>query len=378
MNTNNRTTTISGRLMSIDALRGFDMFWIIGGGAIFSSLAKMWNNPVTEMIQRQLSHVEWEGFHFEDLIFPLFLFIVGAVLPFSISRRAERGQKRGRLYLHIVKRMVVLILLGFIMNGLLRFDWPNMRFAGVLQMIGLSYFFAAIIMLNTSVRMQTIITAGLLLGYWAALALIGAQMTRNGIVVCFGAGDYTIQGNLVSFLDQMFLPGTRYYGPTDGAGPFLTIAGTANVLLGVLAGHWLRSSLSQKRKVVGLVAAGLACLVIGSLWGQVFPIIKKIWISSFVLFTGGWSLLLLALFYWVIDVKGYKKWAIFFVVIGMNPITIYFLQSFVNFKGVADFFVQGFAEHAGLMEPLILTFGVLMVKWLFLWFLYRHRIFFKL
>jgi predicted acyltransferase len=146
----------------------------------------------------------------------------------------------------------------------------------------------------------------------------------------------------------------------------------------VLAGHWLGSNRSGARKAAGLTIAGLVCLITGYVWGLFFPIIKIIWTSSYVLYAGGWSLLLLALFYWLIDVKGYKKWAIFFVVIGMNPITIYFLQSFVSFDGIAEFFLVGISERAGLFKPLVLLFGVLMVKWLFLWFLYRRRIFFRI
>jgi predicted acyltransferase len=134
---------------------------------------------------------------------------------------------------------------------------------------------------------------------------------------------------------------------------------------------------SGNRKAAGLAIAGIVSLLVGLLWSLNFPIIKIIWTSSYVLVAGGLSLLLLALFYWIIDVKGYSKWAFFFIVIGMNPITIYFLQEFVDFDGIAKFFFLGIAEHVGLFGPLILLFGVLLAKWLFLWFLHRHRIFFK-
>lgn len=359
----------SERLLSIDALRGFDMFWIIGGGALLESLADVWPGPVTQTIKTQLEHVEWQGFHFEDLIFPLFLFIVGVVLPFSISRRRERGQSSVLIHLHILKRAAAIVLLGLIFNELLRFEWSQMRWPGVLQRIGLCYFFAAIVVVHTRWRTQAIIVGAVLVLYWAAMALIP--------VPGFGAGVMTMQGCLSSYIDQQLIPGKLYYGYGDNEGLISTLPAVCTALLGALAGQWLRSNRPGNRKAAGLALAGLVCVAIGFLWGLVFPIIKIIWTSSYTLFSGGWCLLLLALFYWLIDVKGYRKWTLFFVVIGVNPITIYFLQRFVNFGDIAEFFLAGAANNAGQIAPLVLPFGVLAVKWLFLWFLYRHKIFFK-
>jgi predicted acyltransferase len=359
----------SERIVSIDALRGFDMFWIIGGGLILRSLVQVWENPVTELIHTQLEHVEWQGFHFEDLIFPLFLFIMGAVLPFSISRRRERGQSLLALYTHIIKRSFMLILLGLIYNNLLSFNFSEMRWPGVLQRIGLCYFFAAIIVLHTKWRTQAIFIAAVLILYWLAAALIP--------VPGFGAGVMTAERCLSSYIDQQLIPGTLYYGYGDNEGLISTLPAICTVLMGSLAGLWLRSDRPGNKKAAGLAAAGLACVVIGYVWGLVFPIIKIIWTSSYTLFSGGFCLMLLALFYWIIDVKGYRKWTIFFVVIGVNPITIYFLQRFVNFGSIAEFFLSGVAANAGLLAPLVIPLGVLAVKWLLLWFLCRHKIFFK-
>lgn len=361
---------VSCRVMSIDALRGFDMFWIIGGGTVFESLADVWKHPATQAIQEQLSHVEWEGFHFEDLIYPLFLFIMGIVLPFSISRRLAQSHNRSKIYLHILKRTVVLILLGLILNGLLRFNWPQMRWPGVLQRIGLCYFFAAILVVHTKWRTQAIVAAAILLLYWAVMMLIPAPG--------FGRGVLTAEGCLSSYIDQQLIPGELYYGYGDNEGLISTLPAVCTVLLGVLAGHWLRSDRSGGYKVTGLTVAGLVCLIAGYVWGLFFPIIKIIWTSSYVLYSGGWSLLLLALFYWVIDVKAYKRWAFFFVIIGMNPITIYFLSDLIDFGGIAGFFLSGLAQYAGQASPLILPAGAVITEWLFLWFLYRHKIFFKL
>lgn len=357
------------RLLSVDALRGFDMFWIIGGGALLESLADVWPGPVTQTIKTQLEHVEWQGFHFEDLIFPLFLFIVGVVLPFSISRRREQGQGAVSIHLHILKRGAVIVLLGLIFNELLRFEWSQMRWPGVLQRIGLCYLLAGIIVVHTRWRTQAIIVGAVLILYWLAAALIP--------VPGFGAGVMTAEGCLSSYIDQQLIPGKLYYGYGDNEGLISTLPAMCTVLMGALAGHWLRSQRPGTKKAGGLALAGLACVVAGYLWGFAFPIVKIIWTSSYTLFSGGWCLILLALFYWLIDVKGYRKWTYFFVVIGVNPITIYFLQRFVNFDDIAQFFLAGVANNAGQIAPLVLPFGVLAVKWLFLWFLYRHRIFFK-
>ena len=358
-----------GRVLSIDALRGFDMFWIIGGGAIFESLADVWKHPVTETIRQQLEHVPWEGFRFEDLIFPLFLFIVGLVMPFSLSRRVERGESLVRIHLHVFRRAAVLILLGLIFNDLLRFHWSEMRWPGVLQRIGLCYFCAALVVIHTRWRTQAIIVAAVLLLYWAVTMLVP--------VPGYGAGDLTPQGCLSSWIDQHLIPGKLYYQYGDNEGLLSTFPAICTALLGALAGHWLRSNRSGSRKAVGLAAAGVVGLIAGLAWAQVFPIIKILWTSSYVLFAAGWSLLLLALFYWIIDVQGYRRWTFFFVVIGMNAITIYFLQRVIDFDGLAEFFLSGIARHAGVFAALILALGAFLVRWLLLWFLYRHKAFFK-
>ena len=366
---NDQQNLISHRLASVDALRGFDMLWIIGGGAIFANIAQVYSHPTTDALRQQFYHVEWEGFRFEDLIFPLFLFIVGVVLPFSITRRLERGHSKATLYLHIFKRSAIIIFLGLIYNGLLRFNWAQMRWPGVLQRIGICYFFTALIVVNTKWRTQAIIIVVVLILYWAAMMLIP--------VPNYGAGDLTMEGCLSSYIDLQLIPGKLYYGYGDNEGIISTIPAICTVLLGVLAGHWLRSGQMGDRKAAGLAFAGVVSLVLGCAWGQVFPIIKIIWTSSYVLVAGGLSMLLLALFYWIIDVKGYRKWAYFFIIIGMNPITIYFMQRFVDFDRIARFFLIGIMEHINFLEPVIMPLGVVLVKWLFLWFLYRHKIFFK-
>lgn len=353
------------RLVSIDALRGFDMFWIVGGGAVFASLAKVRPNRLTLTIQQQLEHVHWVGFHFEDLIYPLFLFIIGIVLPFSLARRQAQGQTVGPLYRHYLTRSLLLVVLGNIPGGLLSFThWPFM--GGVLAHIGLCYFFAAILTLHTSWRVRAGIVAGYLACYWLASILIP--------VPGYGAGVFTEQGSLASFIDRQFISGRLW-----NEGPTSVPSGVCIILWGSLVGHWLRSPRSGDQKAAGLALLGLASVVVAYVWSYSFPMIKRVvWSSSYVTYACGWSLMLVALFYWIIDVKMYRRWAFFFVVIGLNAITIYVLAGVVDFDHITKLLVQGMENHAGALKPVVLPLGVVGVEWLLLWFLYRHKIFFKL
>jgi len=372
----------TGRLVSIDALRGFDMFWIIGGDAFVRALSHYawahwrWTHSVTwlspQVVDEQLEHVPWQGFHFYDLIFPLFLFVVGAVLPFSVARRRERGDSRADIWRHILVRTVVLFLLGVIYNGLFRLDFGTLRIAGVLQRIAICYGIAAAIVLVVGVRVQALIMAALLLGYWALLAFVAPP---GGT-----AGDYSIQGNLDGWVDRHYLPGKiyqAYYGYGDNEGILSTIPAVATALLGALAGQLLRTPMAAGFKIIVLAIAGGACLAGGHYWDPVFPVIKNLWTSSYVLVAGGWSLLLLALFYTVIDVLRLRRWAFPFVVIGANAITIYVGRQIIDFHHIADFFVGGAVRASGDLGPVLTTGSVLVVEWLFLWFLYRQRLFLR-
>jgi predicted acyltransferase len=373
--------SVTERLLSIDALRGFDMLWIIGGDVLLKELAKAGNWSIKDQIDDQLEHVEWAGFHFYDLIFPLFLFLVGVVLPFSLGKLQERGEPRWRAYWRIVRRTVLLFALGLLYNGFLRlrfytpplhFDFGQVRIAGVLQRIAICYGVAALIVLHTRVRGQAAVVAAVLLGYWALLALVPVP---GG-----AAGDFSMQGNLAGWVDRHFLPGKivkEYYGYGDNEGLLSTLPAVATALLGALAGSWLRSGRSGPQKVLGLAAAGAGCLLLGWAWGFWFPIIKNIWTSSFVLFAGGWSLLLLALFYGIIDVLRWRAWAFFFVVIGANAITIYILPHIIDFKHISDFFLGGVARHAGAYGPAVTAAGILAAEWLLLLYLYRKRLFLR-
>jgi len=369
------------RLMSLDALRGFDMFWIIGGGAIFEALAKFTNWPILNWWAVQLQHVEWEGFRFEDLIFAMFLFIAGVSIPFSINKRLQLGQSRAQIYKHAFTRLFLLIVLGFLLanGGIQSLDLGNFRYTHVLMRIGIGCFFATVIFLNTKIRGQIFWVFGLLLGYWAMLKLIP--------VPGFGSGVMTPEGNFAGYVDRLLLPGKffQWYFPgiLDPEGLLGHISGVAMGLLGVLTGQFLMKedkNLSGFKKVLYMGAAGILFLGIGLVWDMAFPIIKKIWTSSFVIFAAGWSLILLSIFYLIIDVLRFRRWSFFFVVIGSNSIFIYACQSGVfDFRRTSEFFFNGFIKYPldVSAQAVIASIAYLLVSWLLLYFMYKRKIFFK-
>ena len=357
------------RLASIDALRGFDMLWIIGGEVIARDVARRTHSRAGDAVIAQLEHVAWRGFRFYDLIFPLFLFLVGAVLPFSMAK-FQRGTWAP--YRRIARRAAILFLLGLATRVFFAFDWPNLRVAGVLQRIALCYAVAAVITLKTSWRGQLAFIVAILAGYWLLLANVAPP---GGV-----AGDYSPAGNLAGWVDRHYLPGKifpAYYGFGDNEGLLSTLPAVATALLGALAGQVLRSRLAPGRKVATLVVAGALGVCGGLAWGQSFPIIKNLWTSSFVLLAGGYSALLLAAFYLVIDVLGYRRWSYFFVVIGANAITIYWLRRFVGFGAIAGYFLGGTIRVSGSYGPLVAACGTLAAEWAMLLVLYRKRIYLR-
>jgi predicted acyltransferase len=367
--------TKKDRLLSLDALRGFDMLWITGGEYLIVSLAALTGWPFLQWAAGQMEHVEWQGFHFYDMIFPLFLFIAGVSMPFSIVKRKQRGESMQKIYLHLLSRLFILILLGLIHNGLLRFDFEKQRYASVLARIGLAWFFAAVIVLNTNVRGQIIWFAGILLTYWAIMRLIP--------VPGFGPGVLTPEGNLAAFIDQKLLPGRfccYIYG--DNEGLLSTFPAIATALMGAITGYFLNlqsTKLNGLKKALIILAAGIISLIVAKLWSFSFPVIKNLWSSSFVLTAGGWSLILLSIFYLVIDVWGFKKWTFPFVVIGLNSITIYMLNAgIINFGDLGKYFFGGLASlfsEAG--QAVILSIGAILCMWTVLYILYRNKIFLK-
>ncbi|MEX0986120.1 MAG: DUF5009 domain-containing protein [Bacteroidales bacterium] len=369
-----KTPVKSDRLMSLDALRGFDMLWISGGHLIIAALAGLSGWGAFLWLDGQMEHAEWHGFRFYDLIFPLFLFISGATWPFSFRKRMEKGQTMGQIYRHMFQRMLLLVFFGMIYNGLLRFDFENMRYASVLARIGIAWFFGAVIVIHVDPKWWFAWFGGILLSYWGMMALIPVPGS--------GAGNFTMEGSLVGYIDRMLLPGRLYNTVHDPEGILSTFPAVATALMGSLTGNFLSKPdqlYSRIRKFWYLMAAGVLALFLGWLWGAVFPVNKNLWTSSFVLFAGGLSLLFLALFYLVIDIWGYRRWAFFFVVIGLNAITIYLLQAGIfNFWSTTNFFFGGIAERAGVAwGELIGAIGYVTIVWYVLYILYKKKIFLK-
>jgi predicted acyltransferase len=363
----------SDRLKSLDALRGFDMFWIMGAEEVFILLGALTGWPVLEWWAGQMTHVEWHGFQAYDMIFPLFLFIAGVSFPFSVSKRlAVKGGKQA-LYRHIFKRGLILVLLGLIYNNGIIFNIEAMRFPSVLGRIGLAWMFAALIFMKTkNWKSRMVWFWGLLIFYWLLFLIFKAPD--------FGDPDrYSMKGNISSYIDRTLLPGRLCcYEFGDNEGILPTIAAVSTGLLGMLVGELLKNTYKPMKKVLYMAIGGVILIIIGQIWNLVFPINKNLWSSSFVCYVGGISIILMTIFYLIIDVWKYQKWAFFFVVIGMNPITIYLANRIIGFGRATDFLFGGIAELLPeAWSPLIIAIGYVIVGWLFLYLLYKKKIFLK-
>ena len=394
---------VLNRLQSLDTLRGFDMFWIISGEGIFHGIASVikqkyslqqsnvdWQIRMTDdvspverffvTISNQLHHTVWNGFTFYDIIFPLFIFIAGVSMPYSFCKQLEQGTNKSvakkNIYRSLLKRTILLIFLGMVVNGALQLKgYENTRFASVLARIALSCFFAALIFLNASVRKQITWFVVVLFGYWAMMMLIP--------VPGYGAGVLTPEGNLEAYIDRILLPGKLHRKFYDPEGLLSTIPAIASAMLGVFAGQFLRWSQQQWNpwKIATILfTAGIILIAAGWLWGFVFPINKNLWTSSFVLYSGGWSIVLFAIFYSVIDVAGYKKWSMPLVWIGTNSILIYMAaHGAINFEYTSQFLFGGIINWAPeVWHPALIWAGVAIIQLGALYFLYRKKWFLKL
>jgi predicted acyltransferase len=360
------------RLYSLDALRGFDMFWIMGAEEIFHGLAKATGSPFWEAISNQFTHPDWNGFHFYDLIFPLFLFIAGVATPYSVGRELQNGKSKKQVLMRVIRRGLILVLLGIIYNnGLKLRPLADIRFGSVLGRIGLAYMFANIIYIYSKQRAQVIWFSLLLIGYWLLLKFTSAPG--------FPMGDLTMEGNFASYLDRNILPGKLYLGVHDPEGLVSTIPAIGTGLLGILTGSYLKNSnVSGQTKALRLAIVGIVFIGLAWLWNLDFPINKNLWTSSFVLNVGGISLLLLALFYYIIDVLGYIRWSFFFRIIGLNSILIYMSGRFINWEYTTNGFFQWLGQLVGdPFDVVVMAICFVMVKWVFLYFMYRKKVFLR-
>jgi predicted acyltransferase len=398
----------SPRLVSLDALRGFDMFWILGADALVRALSNMGDNPVTKLLAQQLSHKEWDGFAFYDLIFPLFVFMVGAAMVYSLSRTIEQ-EGRAMAVKRVIRRGLLLVVIGIFYSGGFSNKWPDIRLLGVLQRIGLAYMFGGLLFCFFKPKALAGICAGLLIGYWAIMTFVpihDIQLSKDVLApmakeagatnnfafaqtvyektTATTTGKFAPGYNVANHFDFQYLPGKKYDTYWDPEGVISTIPAIATCLLGAFAGLLLRSSnYCDKWKLIYLFSFGLAAVIAGWLWHMQFPVVKKMWSSSFVLVAGGYSAMLLGTFYLIVDVWKYQKWCQPFIWIGMNSITIYLANNLIRFRTQADRFVggdvkealnhsvQGLGDMVGAMTGLALCF-------LFCWYLHRKKIFLRL
>ena len=323
----------SRRVVSVDALRGFNFIWILGGDGAIWALADMLHDKgpalsaIGDFLGRELHHVPWEGFTFYDFVFPLFIFITGVAIVLSLPRLVER-EGRAKAHLRVLGRALLLYGLGLIYYGGMKHGWQDIRFLGILQRIAICYLFAALLFLNFNLRGLVATFVALLVGYWALMTFVPVP----GI----GAGHFGPDQNLANWIDANYLPGRLWDKTRDPEGLLSTLPAICTCLLGVFAGMLLRDiRVKPEHKSFVLIGAGVVLVIAGHLWALQFPIIKAIWTSSFVLVAGGYSAILLGVAHQVVDVWGLKKWATIFVWIGANAILLYFLNGLIGFEPVA-------------------------------------------
>jgi len=405
----------SRRIVSVDALRGFDMFWILGADSIFYAIHELskntsagWLAKPAAFVAEELDHAEWAGFHFYDLIFPLFVFIMGVSTVYSLSRIIEQ-EGRAAAVRRVLKRGVLIFLFGLIYTGGFMKPWPDIRLMGVLNRTAICYVFGGLIFCYCRPRTMVAIAVSLLLGYWALMAWVPFPDVRpvpGGDSVISKEAGFTsvsqlnlastnylhgsyVQGvNLANYLDQKYLPGFKYDGTYDPEGYLSNLPAVVTGLLGIFAGLLLqKTSVPDRKKVAWLLGAGAASAALGWIWNIEFPVIKKIWTSSYVLVAGGYSAMLLGAFYWLVDVQKWQKWCQPFIWIGMNPITLYMTSCFLGgggFDKLALRFAGGSVKNflddhlaPGCGSLLIALIGVALFIW-FARFLYQRKIFLRL
>jgi predicted acyltransferase len=390
----------SPRLVSVDALRGFDMFWIVGAEHIVHALNQAHQGGAAGFLSGQLQHAAWAGFTFYDLIFPLFVFIVGISIVLSMGKAREKYGVAGALR-RIAVRTCLIFIAGLIFNAGLRDGWERVRFAGVLQRIAICYAVGATLYLLVRPRIIAAVAGAILLGYWALFtwvpvrdislekeALAAAQSAAGGADAhqLFEATTTWVRGgtepgkNLANHLDFQYLPGRKYNGAYDPEGILSTLPSIVTCLLGLFAGLLLkRKELSEQQKVYRLLAGGAIAVAVGLLWGLWFPIIKQLWTSSYVLVSAGLSAVLLAGFHQIIEVWQRRRWALPFLWIGMNAITIYLGRRFIDFRWLAEALVGGPVKASfGVYGEMLVTTVMLALVFLFLRFLYQRKIFLRL
>lgn len=365
------------RLLSIDALRGFDMFWILGGEKLFAAFFIITGMSIFQIGAEQMEHSIWHGFTAYDLIFPLFIFLSGVSLGIAAKPLSTYpADKAKSIVRHGYKRLALLLCFGILYNH----GWGSgvpasidgIRYVSVLGRIGISWFVAAMLVWYVSERTQWLVAVLILVGYWLLLQFV----TLGG----FGGGNFTPEGALNAWFDQNLLPGITYRNALiDPEGLLSNLTSIVNALMGVFVGRYMVKHMQNaKHLIIRLLLVGVAFIILGHLWGMFFPINKTLWTSSFVLVTVGYSVLMLTVFYGLIDVLGSTNWAKFFAVIGTNSIIVYLGSSIIDWKYTSKSFFGGLLDIAPAgWEDIILFGGMLLLQWIILYWLYCRKIFIK-
>ncbi|MGA8153724.1 MAG: hypothetical protein WB952_22435 [Terriglobales bacterium] len=361
----------SERLGSLDAFRGFVMLWIIGGEGLMVGLAALGHNRVIDAVVYELSHTPWQGLRFYDCIWPSFMLMVGVSVPLSFAKRSLTQTYQQQL-VHAAKRAIVLFLLGSLRESALIGSPYFVELSSALQPIAIAYF-VAVLVVRKSWRFQAGLAAAILAGYALLLAFIGAP----GIP----AGSYQYNHNLVHWVDIALLGQVHWdrwpFAPEGWGTVLSTIPTISTTLLGLLIGELLMSGRSKQTKAKLIGGIGLGCVAIGYGTSFVVPVVMKMWTTSYGLMSAGWACLMLLFFYWLMDIRGYRKWAFPLTVIGMNAIFIYMFTSLIHLDPIVSVFTRGIARVLPNSELLFQQVTVLAVEWLILFWMYRRRIFIK-
>jgi len=368
----NPTLLSKERVISVDALRGFDMFWIMGGEGIFIGLDEVFHNKISGFINTQLNHSEWLGFRFYDIIMPLFLFLVGISMVYSYRKRLSTEKSDIPLWKHTIKRIAILWILGMIVQGnLFSYDINQfLLYSNTLQAIAFGYLIATIIILYLPVLHQITATVGLLLLYWAIMSLVPVPGST--------AGAYTPDGNVAQFIDAFVL------GHFDDGLDYTWILSSLNfgatTMLGVFCGYILQSGVSKYTKFRNFVLFGIFLIALALIWDIWHPIIKKLWTSSFVLFSGGISVLLLAVFYLIIDIWNIRRGTKWMIIIGSNSIFAYVIWHVFGeqLRSMADIFITGLTPYIGNWYDTLSNTGGFLIIFAALWYMYKNKIYIKI
>ncbi len=367
------STILSGkRVISVDALRGFDMFWIMGGDLAFKGLDNIFQNRISGFLKTQMDHVDWFGFHFYDIIMPLFLFLVGVSMVYSYRKRLSGATSDRPIWKHTLQRVLILWILGMVVQGnLLTYDIHKIHFyTNTLQAIAAGYLIATVFVLYLPVTYQILATLGLLTVYWAIIALV--PVGGNTL------GAYDPEGNVAMFVEKSVM------GRFIGWGSYTWIVSTLNfgatVMLGVFSGYMMQARVKRYRKFWNFLLFGSILMALGLIMNLWHPIIKKIWTSSFVLFSGGICVLMLGIFYLVIDVWGLSKGTRWLIILGSNAIFGYVAWHLFgnNFVGMAEVFLRGSTQWFENGFDTLRYFGGFMIIYLLMWYMYRNKTFIKI